>query len=213
MPNVDLLRRQVRAMPFSQRQAPDEGLPVDGRGRRNLSPAADAAHCHGGQVRPDAVEWGACKCSLDKSTAFAHGTVSVRPKSKTATSHPKTKTGLPPATTAATRPPSPARSDYSRRIASYQRAAGNAGRPVRNGHRQALHLGSERQEGSAQGDRIDGHDPQCRRAGSQAVPAEGQHLPATRPGCAGQFLLASAGAERRSILAVATWASVPLVGV
>ena len=55
-PHADLLRRQVRPVPLQQ--APSGGRRAAGRrgGRGDLSPSADAAHRHGGQVRPDAVE-------------------------------------------------------------------------------------------------------------------------------------------------------------
>ena len=93
-------------------------------------------------------------------------------------SHPRTKTRPATGDHSAASAPATARSYHSGRIAPDQRAAGYVGRTVRNGHRQALHLGSQRQEGAAQGHRLDGHDPQCRRAGSQALSAEGERLPA-----------------------------------
>ena len=135
------------------------------------------------------------------------------PKSRTAIPTPKPRRGLPSATTQPHRPASTARSDYSRRIASDQRAAGNAGRPLRNGHRQALHLGSEWQEGSAQGRsprRPRSAMPTCRFTSCSCGRSTSSR---PRTGRAGQLLLPPAGAERRSIQAVDTWASVPLVGV
>ena len=61
-----------------------------------------------------------------------------------------------------------ARPDHPGRAAPDQRPARHAGRPVRDGDRQALHLGGGRQDGPPQGDRLDRDDPQRRRAGADA---------------------------------------------
>ena len=54
----------------------------------------------------------------------------------------------------------------------------------------------ERQESPAQGGGIDGDDPPGQRSGPRPVPAEPEHLPAQRPGRAGQLLLVATQVER-----------------
>ena len=77
---------------------------------------------------------------------------------------PRRKTDGPPAA-AAPRP------DHPGRAAPDLRAARDAGRPVRDGRGPALLLGGGRQDGPAQGGRLDGDDPQGRGSGPRPVPA------------------------------------------
>src|SRR5262249_3612048 len=61
-------------------------------------------------------------------------------------------------------------------------AARHARRTVRDGGGQALHLGGRRQEGPAQGGRLDGDDPAGRRSGPRRLPAAGGGRPRPRRG-------------------------------
>ena len=134
--------------PFSRRLAPDEGLPVMVVDEEIYRRLPSAAHRHGGQVRPNALERG-------RADALRAGQRPLLPPRVPLARNPGQRFSPSdqdgpaarddPAMSAA----SAAGPYHSGRIAPHQRAAGDFGGPVRNGHRQALHLGSQRQEGPA----------------------------------------------------------------
>ena len=80
---------------FSKRQAAGRRAAGGGGGRGNLSPPADAADRHGGQVRPDAVEGRSADALRAGERLSASGTGSGRPEIEDVDDvHPKTKDGV-----------------------------------------------------------------------------------------------------------------------
>ena len=148
--------------PWSRRR---RGAAGRGRRRGDLPAAADPADRHGGQVRPDAVEGrGADALRPGQRRCERHGFLTADTMAEKSELHPEPRS-IRPRVTEHGRPDREGRAaaaagpDHPGRAAPDQRAARDAGRPVRDGRRPALHLGGGAGKTvAAEGDRVDGDD-------------------------------------------------------